>query len=107
MVHGDDFVAVGDQKATQRLKGILEKAYKIKCEILGDGQEELNEIRVLNRVIRRDDHGYTLEADPRHAELIVEQLGVDSARTVASPGVDGAEEEDNENLESGHYVITP
>ena len=86
MVHGDDFVAVGDQKATQRLKGILEKAYKIKCEILGDGQEELDEIRVLNRVIRRDDHGYTLEADPRHAEIVIRDLGLEGVKISKLPG---------------------
>jgi K+/H+ antiporter YhaU regulatory subunit KhtT len=29
MVHGDDFVAVGDEKSTQKLKKSLEAAYKV------------------------------------------------------------------------------
>ena len=43
--------------------------------------------------------GWTIEADPRHAELIVEQLGVAEARSVVSPGVDGADEDDNDDDE--------
>ena len=44
--------------------------------------------QVLNRVIRRTDHGYELEADLRHAELIVEQLDLQSCKAVATPGID-------------------
>ena len=51
MVHGDDFVAVGNAKTTLKLKETLEKAYKVKCEVLGEDPGEMSEIRVLNRVI--------------------------------------------------------
>ena len=60
MVHGDDFVAVGSKMATARIRKTLEEAYKVKCEVLGGEKDELSEIRVLNRVIRREDKGYTL-----------------------------------------------
>ena len=74
MVHGDDFVAVGSKIATRKLQKVLEDAYKIKCEVLGDEQGEVNEIRVLNRIVRRDEKGFTTEADPRHAELAIRDL---------------------------------
>ena len=86
MVHGDDFVAVGDKKSTDRLKLILEKAYKITCEILGGDADEKDEIRVLNRVIHRSKVGYTLEADPRHAEIVIRDLGLENARPSRLPG---------------------
>ena len=76
MVHGDDFVAVGRKAATDKLKKTLEDAYKVKCEVLGSGNDELSEIRVLNRVITRDAQGLTLEADPRHAEIVLRDLGL-------------------------------
>ena len=38
-----------------------------------------------------------MEADPRHAELIVEQLGAGTLRAAATPGVDGVDEEDRED----------
>ena len=86
MVHGDDFVAVGNKKSTDHLKTILESAYKIKCEILGGGKDEKKEIRVLNRVIRRSELGYTLEADPRHAEIVVKDLKLEHAKPSRLPG---------------------
>ena len=64
MVHGDDSVAVGSEKATQKLRTPSENAYKVTCEVLGGGTGELDEIRVINRVIRRDAQGLTREADP-------------------------------------------
>ena len=51
---------------------------------------------MLNRIVACDDDGWTMEADPRHAELVVEQLGVEATRSVATPGVDGTDETDNE-----------
>ena len=41
--------------------------------------------------------GCEREADPRHAELVIEQLGLDSDSGVVTPGVSGADEEDNGN----------
>ena len=53
----------------------------------------------MNLIVSCIDDGWTIEADPRHSELIVEQLGVETARTVASPGIDGADEDDNDDDE--------
>ena len=73
----------GTPSATQKS---LEAAYKVKCEILGGGKNELSEIRVLNRVIRRDGQGLTLEADPRHAEIVVRDLCLENAKPSKLPG---------------------
>ena len=43
---------------------------------------------MLNRVVRRTGWGFELEVDLRHAELIVEQLGLQDAKFVSTPGVD-------------------
>ena len=52
----------------------VEKTYEIKTQKIGvaDGYKEKG--KVLNRVIRRTGSGWEVEADPRHAELVVEQL---------------------------------
>ena len=55
--------------------------------------------KVLSRIVSCTPTGWTIEADPRHAELLVEQLGVEAARAVVSPGVDGADEDDLEDDE--------
>ena len=47
---------------------------------------EVQEIRFLNRVLAWQPEGLTWEADPRHAEMVIKQLGVDSSRSAATPG---------------------
>ena len=64
----------------------LDRQHKVKCEILGGGNGELDEIRVLNRVIRRDGQGPTLEADPRRAEIAVRDLVLENAKPSKLPG---------------------
>ena len=67
MVHGGDLLVTGDSKAVGGLKQVLNKAYKVKVETLGSDDGDLREIRVLNRVLQSTPEGYSLEADPRHA----------------------------------------
>ena len=53
-----------------------------------NGKVKAAERHVLNRVVRRTVNGFELEADLRHAEHIVEQLGLHDAKFVSKPGVD-------------------
>ena len=76
LVHGDDYVVAGEPADQKWLKEELEKAYQIKTQILGPGGAK--EGKVLNRVVAWTPKGWTYEADPRHAELIQEQLGIKS-----------------------------
>ena len=86
MVHGDDFIAVGDEKSLKGTRATLEDRYKLKVETLGEGPACKQEIRVLNKVLRRTPEGLELEADPRHAEIVVRELGLTNAKTSKVPG---------------------
>jgi hypothetical protein len=86
MVHGDDFVAVGPDKHLEDIKSTLSEKYKIKIEQLGYGGDSKSEIRILNKVVRMTDTGIELEADPRHAELVISELGLGNARPSLVPG---------------------
>ena len=93
LVHGDDYCSAGSPKSLDWLQGVLEKRYEIKSQRIGDGLDnngvkKLSEGQVLNRVVRRTRDGFELEADLRHAELIVEQLNLGSCKAVLTPGVD-------------------
>ena len=75
------------------LQRVLEKQYKIKTQRIAagkdlEGKDKLHKGKVLNCVIRRTEDGYELEADLRHAELVVEQLGLEDAKPVTTAGVD-------------------
>lgn len=87
VVHGDDFVAVGSEENLKDTKEALNKKYKIKVETLGSGKDDAKEIRVLNKVIRLTDEGLELEADPRHAEIVIRELGLEDAKPSPTPGV--------------------
>ena len=86
MVHGDDFVAVGPEQQLDDVKRTLSEKYKIKVEQLGQKEGQSAEIRILNKVVRATDKGIELEADPRHAELVIKELGLEGAKASLVPG---------------------
>ena len=86
MVHGDDFIAVGTEANLKETRAALENKYKIKVEVLGDKKDQTGELRILNKVVRLTDVGVELEADPRHVELTVRDLGLEQAKASSVPG---------------------
>ena len=86
LVHGDDFAAVGEEKDVAETERIFREKYKIKVEKLGGGASDSKEIRVLNKVLRYTDQGLELEADPRHAELVVKELRLEGSKPSRVPG---------------------
>ena len=91
LVHGDDYCSAGSSASLDWMEDLLVKKYEIKTQRIGKGktrkgEKKKTEGQVLNRVVRRTDEGWELEADLRHAELIIEQLGLLDANTVSSPG---------------------
>ena len=71
MVHGDDFVGVGRKSELDKMRMALEETYRLKVEILSGEKEDVREVKILNKIIRWTDSGVELEADPRHAELVI------------------------------------
>ena len=72
-VHGDDYVSTVMPEQLQWLKGKLEEKYQLKMQWLGPGDKYQREVKILNRIIAWDDHkGIQFEADPRHAEIIID-----------------------------------
>ena len=96
LVHGDDYVSSGLQADLDWMESQLQASYEIQTQKLGLGAGCEQEGKVLNRIVRCDSNGWSLEADPRHAELVIEQLDVESTRAAATPGIDGIEEIDND-----------
>ena len=86
MVHGDDFVAVGPKQHLAATRKTLEDKYKLKVDLLGTQQGESNEMRILNKVVRATASGIELEADPRHAEIVIKELQLESSKPSLVPG---------------------
>ena len=75
----------------------LEKTYEIKTQKLGWADGYKAEGKVLNKVIRRTEEGWEMEADPCHAEFVIEQLGFKHDRGIGTPGLSVADEDDNDD----------
>ena len=52
------------------------------------GEGEAREGKVLNQIIRVDKDGWFFEADQRHVEIMINQMGVEEAKASATPGED-------------------
>ena len=87
LVHGDDFVAVGDDAGFADVRSRLADEYISKVEVLGDAPGCVGEFRILNKVVRHTKSGIELEVDPRHAEIAVRELGLENAKHSKTPGV--------------------
>jgi hypothetical protein len=86
-VHGDDFLTEGPIESLHMMNTELEKSFQAKTEIIGPDPGQQLEARVLKRVIRWEETGITWERDPRHAEIMIEQMGLKGGRSLKIPGV--------------------
>ena len=92
LVHGDDFAILSDEAGIMRTKEMLETKFELKLRaVLGPDTHDSREVRVLNRLVRwvEDSDGLRVEyeADPRHQEIIIKTLKLESAKAVSTPMV--------------------
>ena len=84
LVHGDDFIQLGDEDAIEDLHRILASKYTVKLlAVVGSGPA-VQEAVVLNRIVRYVPPSggmasrMELEADQRHVEVLLADLGLDA-----------------------------
>ena len=99
LVHGDDYASAGNGEQMRWLQVELEKRFDIKTTVLGTEAGDLKEGKILNRVLRVTEAGWELEADPRHADLFIEQLHFDGSKPVTTPGIEDTEEQQGDEQE--------
>jgi hypothetical protein len=84
-VHGDDFFAEAAAAELDWFEAELMK--KFEGKVKGRLRQEGDELRILNRVVRRTARGYEWEADQRHAELIIAGVGLaPDSKPLMAPG---------------------
>ena len=86
IVHGDDFISSAQPDDAKWLQERLGGRFEIKTNIIGSREGMAQEHRVLGRILRVTSSGWEMEADPRHAELLIKGLRLDTANGVKSPG---------------------
>ena len=80
VVQGTDFLSEGPAESLLKIH-LAHENFQVKSEVIVPDLEQQREARVLNQVIRWEDTGITWEADPRHAEIMIEQMGLKPARS--------------------------
>ena len=108
MVHGDDFLALGDQKHLLELEKVVKGAYELKyLGIIGGEAEDKKELHFLNRLIRCGENegrpAVWIEPDHRHVDLLRQSFGMKGAKGVESPDVKKAA--DQQMLETRSLLL--
>ena len=87
-IHGDDITVLGFHDDLVWLRKKLEERYELKFGgLLGPEQTDVQNVALLNRLIHFGADCTTIEADPRHVKIVLNELGLNNAKTVSSPGV--------------------
>ena len=94
IVHGDDFIIEGPELELWKVHDVLKAKYIVKMRgVLGPGKKDAKEVVVLNRVLAWDGDEFRYEADPRHVEVMLRDLGLEDAKPAPTPGVKPAKGE--------------
>ena len=80
VVHGDDFTVLGWANQLDwfwsKIKAKFESKHRGR---LGPGPSDLQSIRILNRIVEWKEEGIVYEADQRHAEICLKEMGLDES----------------------------
>ena len=89
VVHGDDFTVLGSGTELDWFREKIKNRFEGKFRgRLGPANGDDKSIRILNRVVTWTSEGIEYEADQRHAEIIVQHLGLQgTSKAVATPSV--------------------
>ena len=87
-IHGDDITALGFEDDLLWLKERLLERYELKFGGLrGPDPSDTQDVALLNRLIHYGEQETTVEADPRHVTILLNELNLHSAKAVGTPGV--------------------
>ena len=85
--HGDAFFGEGHRESVLEVKRMLEDSFLVKkTDIISLHPEDAKEGHFLKRHICVDEDGWHLELDERYSKDLVSRLGLEEAKTVATPG---------------------
>lgn len=83
MVHGDDFTFAGTDYALEQGAQMMKSEYDVKLRgKLGPDKNDYKSITILNRCVEWTKNGLMHEADPRHVEMLLKELGLSERKPV-------------------------
>ncbi len=80
-IHGHDFVVSGPESHLKDLQEAIAQKYKTKVRaVLGLGPKDDKSTTILGRIVEWKSHGIDIEADPRHTEIILKEMDMESCK---------------------------
>ena len=79
LVHGDDFTVAGIDSDLKYVAEVFQNKYKTKVRGILGSDLHMKAMTILNRIVEWTNAGIQCEADPRHVDLIIEELGLENA----------------------------
>ena len=88
-IHGDDFTCLGNNTGLDWFRKEISQQYAVKFRgRLGPEVQDDKSVRILNRAVEWGQDEIRYEADQRHAEIIIKQLGMSGeSKTAVTPGI--------------------
>ena len=86
-VHGDDFVGVGSLGHIRWIMEILDNSFEAKHKVMGNDEHLLKELRILNRTVKWNPTGLTIEPDSKHVRVLLEEMNMNEAKPLSTPAV--------------------
>ena len=86
IAHVDDFLCCGPYHGLLSLRKGLEEKFEIKTAILGDAEDEVSEATFLGRRIRVTTEGVEYSGDPKYADELIREWGLEKGSEVKMPG---------------------
>jgi len=101
VIYGDDFTILGLESELDWFKSQITKRFEVKHRgRLGPQLKDDKSIRILNRIVEWTDEGIIYEADQRHADIIIDQLGLKATdKSLVTPSVKSADRVEGEDDE--------
>ena len=111
VVHGDDFTCLGTDHHLDLYEKAIQESFEVELRgRMGNDEGDAQEMKILNRIVRITPQGISYEADPRHAELLVQSMGLDQTegrRIFFTPGQKDCADEEVADNKLGHESEMP
>ena len=85
VVHVDDILMVGTESSLHLVQTKLEEIYELKYQILGPQRHHEQEVKYSGRHICWTNTGVTIEADAKHVDQLLRDLGMLDCNSVNTP----------------------
>ena len=106
VVHGDAFTAMGKERDLLWFRQQIKAIFGVKFRgMIGPEEKDEKEMNILNRKVRWASTGIEFQADVRHVEIVLSQVGLDeNSKAVTTPCPD-KEEIDETPLEDHRSTL--